>query len=382
MKRLAFASLALLSLGVPALAAPPSYDEALAVVCAARRNGANDGVKKLCRDLHSEQPTAGATARVAPPKAALPSSRKTESTAATWPESKPVAVLLVRDAYSVQSFLSEQADLSDNGASLSYTRDGIANSQTIAGKGAVFAAISQWILPATNDPNVPRLAHYSLVPGVEWDIKSKNNLRQLSGPVTALFGSEFLIRTPWVATSFLKTNAVYTTDASDGRAELYGAEVGWQPIIPQARIGTTTLLNKQLDLWLGFHPTLNSDFFHVGKSGDFTNLVTGRDYLWVGPKVMADLSFHSGPLERFSLFLKYFYLYDVLHTGSQNVNYGQIGGKAKLVEWRNPNDPTQLADLSLIVRYTNGTALRTLERNNELYAGLTFKFGNLPKAPQ
>lgn len=97
---------------------------------------------------------------------------------------------------------------------------------------------------------------------------------------------------------------------------------------------------------------------------------------------MADLSFHSRPLERFSLFLKYFYLYDVLHTGSQNVNYGQIGGKAKLVEWRNPNDRTQLADLSLIVRYTNGTALRTLERNNELFAGLTFKFGNLPKSPQ
>lgn len=243
----------------------------------------------------------------------------------------------------MQAFLSEKADLSDNGASLSYTRDGIANSQTIAGKGAVFAAISQWIPPTTNDPNAPRLAYYGLVPGIEWDIKTKKDLHQLSGPISALFGSEFLIRTPWIATSFLKSNAVYTTDASDGRAEIYGAEVGWQPILPQARVGTTTLLSKQLDLWLGFHPTLNSDFFHVGKRGDFANLVTGRDYLWVGP--------NSGPLERFSLLFKYFYFYDALHRGGQNVNYGQITGKAKLVEWKDQNDPTQLADLSLIVRY-------------------------------
>src|SRR5262245_54179943 len=109
MKHLALASLAMVSLSAPALAAPPSYDEALAVVCTARRNHANDGLKKLCNDLHSGEPTASATARAAPPKAALPSARKTESPAAPWPESKPVAVLLVRDAYSVQSFLSEQA---------------------------------------------------------------------------------------------------------------------------------------------------------------------------------------------------------------------------------------------------------------------------------
>ena len=87
----------------------------------------------------------------------------------------------MRDAYSNQTFISEQDTLSDNGASLSYTRDGIANRATIAGTGCSFYAMDQWIAPNTVDPNVVRLAHYSVVPGIEWDIKSQSKLSDFFG---------------------------------------------------------------------------------------------------------------------------------------------------------------------------------------------------------
>jgi hypothetical protein len=295
---------------------------------------------------------------------------------------EPRAVLLLRDAYSVQTFISSHEELSDNGASLTYTRNGIAESQTIAGKGALFYASGGWIAPTSVDPNVVRIGHYGFVPGVEWDIKSQRNLRGLSGSVSAMAAAEFLIRSPWISTSYLKANAVYTTDVATGGAQVFGGEFAWQPVIAEARIGTKTRLNKEWDLWLGFYPTLNVDYFHVGESGDFSNLITGRDYLWVGPKLHADLSFESGMLKPYSLFLRYYFLYDSLHRGAQNVNYVQLGGKAKLLEWKDAADATALADLSLLVRYTKGETLRTLDKNDELFAGLSLKIGNLPKPSQ
>jgi hypothetical protein len=388
MKHFTIASIVLIAATAPAFAAQPSVDAGPGAAAAAKDGGVNPK-KPLDRNARKFR-NAKAKGNLPPllPPLPPPVAMKAPPVPPDWPAFKPTAVLLIRDAYSVQSFISETlqlsdpgtAKLSDNGASLSYTRDGVANTQTIAGKGAVFYAYSQWIAPTTNDPNVVRLAHYSVVPGVEWDVKTKNNLHQVSGPVSAMVQSEFLIRSPWVATSVIRTNAVYTTDASDGRSQVYGAEFGWQPIIPQLRIGTTTQLSRDLDLWLGFYPTLNSDYFHVGNKGDFANLVTGRDYLWIGPKLQADLSFHSGMLERYSFFLKYFYLYDSLNNGGQNVNYGQVGAKAKLIEWKDAND-AQLGDLSLLLRYTNGKAVRTLEQNNELYAGVTLKFGNVAADP-
>ncbi|MHB8269661.1 hypothetical protein [Bradyrhizobium sp.] len=378
MKHLFIPAIALLAVSTPALAEQPSVGQTPDTVSAAHARDDGVNMKRLRDDVKARKPRSsrakGEIPSILPP---LPPMTAKAAVPQDWPAYKPVSVLLVRDAYSVPTFISEKNDISDNGASLSYTRNGIANTQTIAGKGAVFYAVSQWIPPAGNDPNVVGLGHYSLVSGVEWDLKTKNNLHQTTGPVSALFGSEFLIASPVIPLSFLKSNIVYTTDASDGRAQIYGAEFAWQPVAPQFRIGTTTRLSRDLDLWLGFYPTLNADYFHVGNSGDFTNLVTGRDYLWIGPKVQADLSFHSGILERYSFFLKYFYLYDALNGGGQNVNYGQVGAKAKLIEWTDPNgDP--LGNLSLLLRYTNGTAVRTLQQNNELYAGVTLKFGNVP----
>jgi hypothetical protein len=388
MKHLTIASIVLIAATAQTHAAQPSVEQAPVLATAVKDGSLHpnkplDGKARKFRNAKAR----GDLPAILPPPPLL--AVKAAVVTPDWPAFKPVGVLLIRDAYSVQSFISEAIDLSvspktklsDNGASLSYTRDGVANTQTIAGKGAVFYAYSQWLAPPNNDPNVVRLANYSFVPGFEWDIKTKNNLQQVSGPVSAMVQSEFLIRTPWISTSFLRANAVYTTDASDARSQVYGAELGWQPMISELGIGMKSQLSRGLDLWLGFYPTLNVDYFHVGDKGDFANLVTGRDYLWIGPKVQADLSFNSGILKPYSLFVKYFYLYDSLNNGGQNVNYGQVGAKAKIAEWRDPTDASQLADLSLMLRYTNGKAVRTLEQNNELYAGVTLKLGNIPKAP-
>jgi hypothetical protein len=295
-------------------------------------------------------------------------------------DTKPTGVLLLRDAYSNQTFISEQDTLSDNGASLSYTRDGIANKQTIAGKGALFYAMDQWIAPSTVDPNAVRLAHYSIVPGIEWDIKSQSKLHDVSGSTSALLGAEYLVRSPWFDASYFKANASYTTDVSSGKAQVYGSEFTWQPVLLNAGIGTTRRLNRQLDVWLEFVPTLNADFFHVGDSGDFSNLIKGRDYFWAGPELSGRLFFQRGPLAPYSLFFKYYFLYDTLHGGMQNVNYSQVGAMAKLLQWKDPVQGTDTGDLSLTLRYTKGATLRTLEKNDEVFAGITLKIGSLPTA--
>lgn len=295
-------------------------------------------------------------------------------------DTRPRGVLLLRDAYSNQAFLSEGEILSDNGASISYTRDNEAGKQTIAGKGALFYAIDQWVAPMTIDPNAVRLAHYALVPGVEWDIKAKNRLGNLSGSASALLGSEFLIRSPVFDASFVKVSASFTTDVSSGSAQVYGGELAWQPVLLQHGIGTTRRLSREWDMWSEFVPTLNAQYIHVGDNGDFANLSVGQDYLWTGTELAGRLFFESGVLKPYSLFFKYFYLYDALHSGRQDVHYGQVGAMAKLLEWKNPESPTDTGTLSLTVRYTKGTALRSLERNDELFTGLTLKIGSLTAA--
>lgn len=254
----------------------------------------------------------------------------------------------------------------------------MAKTHVIVGKGALFYAMDQWIAPTTVDPNQIRLAHCSLVPGLEWDIKSKKSVNDFGGSASALFGSEYLVRTPWFDASYFKLNGSFTSDVSSGKAQVYGAEMTWQPVLLNSGIGTTRRINQRLDMWVEFVPTLNANFSHVGVSGDFANLVQGRDYLWTGTEISSKLFFQSGPLEPYSLFAKYHFLYDALHRGAQNVDYAQVGGSAKLLKWRNPVQETDTADLSLTVRYTKGTSLRTLEKNDEIYAGLTLRLGSLP----
>lgn len=330
----------------------------------AMRRKASAGSRKLPEAVaraNSLAPAGGGLAPVAPPSF----------------DTRPHGVLLLRDAYSNQTFISEQDKLSDNGASLSYTGNEIDKTRIVAGKGALFYAMDQWIAPTTVDPNAIRLAHYSLVPGIEWDIKSKKTINNFGGSASALFGSEFLMRTPWFDASYLKLNGSFTTDVSSGKAQVYGGELTWQPVLLNSGIGTTRRLNRQLDMWVEFVPILNLNFSHVGSSGDFANLIQGRDYVWTGTELSGRLFFQSGILAPYSLFAKYYFLYDALHRGNQNIDYKQVGGSAKLLTWRNPLQETDTADLSLTVRYTKGTSLRTLEKNDEIYAGLTLKLGSL-----
>ncbi|MES5482105.1 hypothetical protein QMZ05_05050 [Bradyrhizobium sp. INPA03-11B] len=383
MRILSFGAIILATIA-PAFAASERPAEMLDEVLAKYGSSSGDvDWARLKRDIAARK-KASAENRRTPTARAYLSPAPVNNVAPVVPPSfdtRPHGVLLLRDAYSNQTFISEQDTLSDNGASLSYTGNEIDKTRIVAGKGALFYAMDQWIAPTTVDPNVIRLAHYSLVPGIEWDIKSKKTTSDFGGSASALFGSEFLVRTPWFDASYFKFNGSYTTDVSSGKAQVYGGELTWQPVLLNSGIGTTRRLNRQLDMWVEFVPTLNMNFSHVGDSGDFANLIQGRDYLWTGTELSGRLFFQSGVLAPYSLFAKYYFLYDALHRGNQNVDYKQVGGSAKLLSWRNPLQETDTADLSLTVRYTNGTSLRTLERNDEIYAGLTLKLGSIPTSP-
>ena len=99
-------------------------------------------------------------------------------------------------------------------------------------------------------------------------------------------------------------------------------------------------------MWVEFVPTLNVDFFHVGDSGDFSNLIKGRDYVWAGPELSGRLFFQSGPLAPYSLFFKYYFLYDSLHSGLQNVESQPGWGDGETAATEDPVRGTDTGDSS------------------------------------
>lgn len=333
--------------------------------------------KRLRRDLAArKRPSGGAAAKLAVAPNAAYAQLPATPPPAPGTTARPEGVLLLRSAYSAQTFISEQSDLSDDGASISFTRNNLAGTDTIAGKGALFYALHQWVPLQTTNPNDIAVSHYSVVPGVEWDIKSQRKTGEMVGAASVLLGSEFLLRGPVLDMSYLKARASYTSDVSTGAAQVYGSDLSWAPVLLERNVGTRNVYGPY-GLAIGFYPTLDASYVHVGAEGAFANLVTGRDYFWVGPHVNADLGFKQGWLERFRLNLEYYYLYDTLRGGYQNIDYGVVSLTTKLGSWQAIHDPTQTADVSFVVRYTGGKSPRTLEKNGETFAGLTLKLGDL-----
>jgi hypothetical protein len=290
-------------------------------------------------------------------------------------------VLLVRDVYAVPAFLVDGDALSKNGATFSVTNDRLTGQTTLAGKGSVFYAFyghTNLDLPGTVSSDTFRMTRLALVPGLEWDIKAKNGNN--TGSVSARAGAEFEFTAGGpIETQIFRANAVYTTDVATNQAEIYGIEASWMPLASDYSIGIKQAVPFARSLYYSFIATLNSDFFHVGQTASFANLTPNHDYWWVGPKLQATLSVETGPFADSSLYAKYFYLYDVLNGRSTAVNYFQTGVVVGLSSWESESDPTKRAKLSFEVRYTTGRAPRTLERSEELYAGLSVKVGDLPK---
>jgi len=292
--------------------------------------------------------------------------------------------ILLRDVYSVVAFIShddeDAAGISKKGASFTATNDRIADTTTLSGKGAFIYALygdTNLNVPGTVDARIPRMTHFSFVPGLEWDIKSKNGRN--TGSVSGRAGLEFETQQgPPFTTQYWRANAIYTTDLASNDAQVYGVEASWMPVSAAYAIGVSRRITRDLDMWVKFVPTLNSDYYHVGDPGTFTDL-TNHDYWWVGPKLQADLFFGSGPLEGFNLYAKYFYLKDLLNGGDTSVDYLQTGLQIEVGNWDIEADPTRKLALGVELRYTKGKTPRTLERTDEVFAGLTVKLGDLPR---
>jgi hypothetical protein len=297
------------------------------------------------------------------------------------PDNDLRGVLLLRDQYSVVGLFMVGEDdkpLSKNGATFTVLNDRLTGRTTVTGSGALMYAFYGNVglsTPGTVNAHTPRITHLAVTPGLEWDVISRNG--KAEGSVAARFGSEFEISGGPFQTQYVRANALYITDIATNNAQVYGTEWSFVPHAPLYYIGTSRRINRDLDMWLNFVPTLNLDYFHVSRNGSFGNLIANRDYLWVGPKLSADLYFRSGPLQWLSFSAKYFYLHDALNGSASTVNYLQASVRVGLGNWEVEADGGRRAKLSAVLQHTSGRTPRTLERKDELYAGLELKLGDL-----
>lgn len=287
---------------------------------------------------------------------------------------KPAPVFLVRDAYPTSAALTNDNKVSDAGALISYTRDRVAKESTLAVKGAVVTGfVWDRELTIENLRSNSYLSRAAFLTGIEMD-RSFQNLSKNTGSQSARGGLELEYFSPnsYLIRQYLKADVVYTTDF-DGKASVFGFESFWQPMT-QGFLGKTTQLYE--NVWLSFRPTLAVDYFHVGHNGAFKALVPGNDYLWVGTKISASLIFDNlwpGVIDRPLTFdAKYIYLTETLNPAKgRNIDYLQVSASY----------PVLGENVSLQARYTYGNTPRTLTRQDEFYAGLTIKLGEMPTSP-
>jgi hypothetical protein len=277
--------------------------------------------------------------------------------------------VLVRDSFTPIAYITvpttKAEDLPVDGALFSYTYNNVSRTDTFLAKGAVMVARhAETDYQLYDGYLAPRISYVNFAPGVEFDTTLRNgkNFGSFSGIAgleleTTHYDNPFMLQ-------YWRANAVYTTDR-DASAQIFGFEGTWQPWAPTLLIGTSIPIYQPLGMWFGFYPTLNADFYEVAKAGIFTDL-DRKQYMWMGPKVAANLFFDSGPLQPFSATVKYFYLYEALGGGTANVSYFQGSLKYRFTK-----------ELSVEGRYTNGTTPRTLEKRDEFYVGFTLLVGEL-----
>jgi hypothetical protein len=282
--------------------------------------------------------------------------------------------LLLRDSYSPVAFITAESELSQKGATFSFT-DNIRDRQTtFVGKGALMLA-SYGNLDA-NVSSLP-ITHFAWVPGVEWDRKIING--KDTGSMTARAGLELeTVGDRPFPTQYWRATAIYTTDVNT-KAQIYGVEGSWQPESTPLWLNVTRRLFLDSPAWLGFYPSLNVDYYSTQKVGEFKNL-QARDYLWLGPKFSATLSFDQDYfLNPFTFYLNYQYGYDALSSSSNSSSsYLQTGALIKIASL-----PAMAlsngGEISIDTRYTTGSKPRTLEKINEWYAGLNLKIGSIAR---
>lgn len=297
-------------------------------------------------------------------------------------EMKVEGVLLLRDQFSVVPFITRkgaEGTLSENGATLSWTNDRVAGKTTLQGSGALFYALHGELVgavPGTVDTRTPLLTHFALLPGVEWDFVSRNGKSE--GVVTGRAGAELEILGGLFPLQYVRGSVTYTTDVATSSAEVFGTDWSFIPVNSRFWVGTSRPLAPGLGLWLGIFPSFSVEYAHVGRNGMFGDLMSNHDYLWAGPKVLVELSARTGLLSGASVYAKYFYLYELMNGANANVNYLETGVKYSLLQWGENIDPASRSALSTVFKYTVGTAPRTLQRKDELFAGLELKLGDIP----
>jgi hypothetical protein len=313
---------------------------------------------KIEREREGRRQTPPATAkRTVPPEQAV------------LPNHDVKATLLVRDQYFPAAFITGGSNEAQKGASFTYTNNIKDQKTTVAGRGAAMLAVygeTNLRLPGSVSPESPRISHFAWMPGIEWDRRSTNG--KDGGSVSGRMGLELeTLQGEPFATQYLRLTGIYTTDY-DNAARIFGAEAAWQPKSPELWLNTTRRVSRDLDMWLGFFPSLNADYYRVTEIGSFSQLGSNRDYLWLGPKANATLYFRDGPLWPFSFYANYYWLYDAINPSSTSLSFLEAGMTTKL---------TRDGWISLDLRYTDGTLPRTLRTVNEIYAGLNIKIGTL-----
>ncbi|UFW51109.1 MULTISPECIES: hypothetical protein [Bradyrhizobium] len=190
--------------------------------------------------------------------------------------------LLIRESYAPIAYITLDGNISDNGASFTYTRNLAEKFETFAGNGAVIMAVhGNTNLNYTGDPNSPRMTYFNFAPGLEFDTKISKG--KTTGSISGMAGFEAEVqRGGAIPMHYFRTDATYTTDY-DQQARIFGLEGMWQPWAPDLYIGSSFRANETLGMWISFFPTLATDYYRVENAGIFDQL-KNRDLFWPAPR--------------------------------------------------------------------------------------------------
>ncbi len=268
--------------------------------------------------------------------------------------------VLVRDAYQTGAFLDNSYEVGEGGARFTVTNDFRTDKATFAASGSVMYGAFGEVRRQT-DP-----MYLGFLGGVAFDTRWNRNDDE--GWISALAGFEAARGGTNNTFHYFRTDLAYTTDLN-AEASLFGVETRWVPFVPQLRLGSPSYFGAEDQIGILFRPALTVDYSHVARTGDFSDLNAGTDYLWGGVKAQLDVFFTTEKLEPLSFTAKYFYLHDILGSGRDSISF--LEAKLKY----------QLTPSSFIEAvYTYGNEPRTLFERNDFLLGLTVQLGELSVA--
>ncbi len=283
--------------------------------------------------------------------------------AQTW---KPP--FLIRDAYIAHSItVPPDPGKADAGAKVSYTKDFTTHDDIFGLTGAIMIP-KVWSLNTefSGDPNTPRITAISVAPGMEFDgqISRKSGVSDKSLLAFRFLGEVETQGGPPFTTQYFRLGGYYRTDFQ-GEASIYGIQAEWQPVNIRQGLGGARHI-EGTPFSVRFMPVLRAEFERVDDAGRFKDVVSGSEYLRLGPQLEWSLWFNEGPFERLSLHARFWYLWNTINRAeTKDRSFFQADALFRLDEAGN---------IAIDARYRNGRPPTTGIETHDFTIGLALKW--------